>query len=298
MNTFVRDFQYAWNKPNNALVKIIIINVLVFVAVNLIWLVSRFIGDMSLFSWVIDTLSLPPNFFAFILQPWSLITYFFTHQDFFHLVFNMLALYWFGIILNDFLGSHRLIGAYLIGGVAGGIAYLLLTNLVPFFQNLAGSGMIGASGGVYAIVVASATMSPDLRMNLLFFGPVKIKYIAAVYVFLSLIGTAGSNSGGNIAHLGGALVGYLFIKSLQRGNDWSLPITNFRNWMGSLFKPKPQMKVTVGGKNRVYNPPKRPMHVEPNQQIIDAILDKISMQGYEKLTQEEKQILFKASQKN
>ncbi|MCS7005002.1 MAG: rhomboid family intramembrane serine protease [Cytophagales bacterium] len=297
MNTFLKDLEYAWSKPNNAPIKIIIINVVVFVFINLIWLICRFAGNMSFFNQTIDFLSLPPYFWDFLLQPWALITYFFTHQDFFHLVFNMLALYWFGIILNDFLGSSRITALYILGGIAGGIAYLLLSNTIPFFERSSGSGMIGASGSVYAIVVAAATLSPDFRMNLLLFGPVKIKYIAAVYVFLSIIGTAGANSGGNIAHLGGALLGYMFIKNLQRGRDWSLPFGRFRNWTKNWFKPKRSMKVTVGGKHASYKTTLRSQSLEPTQEVIDAILDKISVQGYEKLTNEEKQILFRASQK-
>lgn len=302
MSSFVEDFKYAWNKPQNGMVRLIILNVIVFIALNLVWLFSRFAGNMAVFQWLLDTLSVPPRFLDFLLAPWSLFTYFFTHQDFFHILINMLIFYWFGLIFTEFLGSRKLVALYILGGLAGAVAYLLMFNLIPYFISHRGAGMIGASASVYAIVVGAATLMPDYRINLLFFGPVRIKYIAAVYVFLSLIGTGGSNAGGNIAHLGGALMGFLFIGQMRAGNDWSIPVLRALDWLEALFTPRrSNMKVTyrrpepqqAGSPRR-----KATMHDgTPEEEVINRILDKISEQGYEKLTSEEKQILYKASQK-
>src|SRR5690606_26572563 len=181
----------------------------------------------------------------FITRPWTLITYMFAHSmwDIFHILFNMLVLYWFGRVFVEYLGSDKLIALYILGGLTGGIAYLLIYNLNPeFFGN---AGMVGASGAIYAIVVGTAVLLPNYTFFLLFFGPVKIKYIAMFYVILSLLYVRqGVNLGGNIAHLGGALMGFIYIKQLQAGVNWGGWITVTLDWFKDLFKEKPKVKVT------------------------------------------------------
>jgi MFS family permease len=200
----------------------------------------------------------------------------------------MMFLYTFGNIIGDLLGNRRVISLYVWGAIAGGLAYLLVYNTIPFFlQSVLFSTVHGASASVFAIVVGAATLTPDYRLNLILLGPVRIKYIAAFYVVLSYAQTIGSNAGGNVAHLGGALVGYLFIRQLQNGNDWGKPVHFVIDFFKGLFKPKPKMKVT-------YN---RDRDQSPSQAEIDIILDKISVSGYESLTKEEKQKLFSASKK-
>jgi len=301
MNSFVEDFKYAWSRPNNGLVRLIILNVAVFVLFNIVWFISTVTGDPSIFEFVQDNLAIPPDLGKFVFKPWTLFTYFFTHQDFFHILFNMLIMYWFGLIVQEFLGSKKLVSLYILGGIAGGLAYLILFNTIPFFMNQGGGiGMIGASASVYAIVAGAATFMPEYRMNLIFLGPVKIKYIAAVYIFLSFIGTAGGNAGGNVAHLGGALIGMAFIFRLKKGDDWSQPVYTVLDFFGGLFKSKPNIKVSYNKQNsapKKKSTKQKGNSSEPDEAVIDAILDKISESGYEKLTAEEKQILFKASQK-
>ncbi|MDW7695093.1 rhomboid family intramembrane serine protease [Flammeovirgaceae bacterium SG7u.111] len=302
MNSFVEDFKYAWNRPNNALIKLIILNVCVFVLINLVWFISTIAKDLAIYEFAKDNLAIPSAINQFVFKPWTLITYFFTHQDFFHILFNMLIMYWFGLIIQEFLGSKKLVALYILGGMAGGVAFLLMYNLIPFFIERGPVPMLGASAAVYAIVIGAAAFMPEYRMSLILLGPVKIKYIAAVYIFLSFIGTTGANAGGNIAHLGGALIGFVFIKQLQKGDDWSKPISNILDSIAGLFKGRSKMKVTykkgasVKTSNAKASQPVKP-NGEPDQAIVDAILDKISESGYEKLTTEEKQILFKASQK-
>ncbi len=298
MNGFVSDFKNTWNKPNNSLAKLIIINVAVWVAVLVVYFISQTTGNQAIYTVVFDNISIPRDISEFVFKPWTLLTYFFVHQDFFHILFNMLIMYWFGMLVQEFLGTTKLVALYLIGGLAGGLAYLLIFNLTPLFSQGGGSGMIGASASVYAIVVGAATLMPDYRMNLIFIGPVKIKYIAAVYIFLSFIGTAGSNAGGNVAHLGGALMGFIFIKQMQKGNDWSKPVNSVLEFFSGLFSRRPKMKVSYRKTAGARNGKSKGKADTPNQADVDAILDKISESGYETLSAEEKEILFKASQKN
>ncbi len=304
MNGFLDDFKYAWNKPNNGMVKIVIINVAVFIVLNIFWLASKFSGGTALYESVFEIMAIPPDFSNFAYRPWTLLTYFFTHQDFLHILFNMLIFYWFAQIFDELLGSKKLVGVYFLGGFSGGLGYLAVYNLIPYFQDMGSAGMIGASASVYAVVVGAATVMPDYRMHLLFFGPVKIKYIAAVYIFLSFIGLGGMNMGGNIAHLAGALVGFLYIKQLNQGSDWTKPVTSTLDFIPNLLKPKPKIKVSFK-KDKAYQATKASYRSRdyapddvPNQDLVDAILDKISESGYERLTAEEKHILFKASQRN
>src|SRR5690606_29429054 len=135
---------------------------------------------------------------------WSIITYMFLHEGFFHILFNMLFLYWFGLLVNEYLGSRKLVNLYILGGLAGGLFFLLIYNIAPFFSDqVQGALMLGASAGVYAIVVGAATLTPNTSFHLILLGPVKIKYIAIFYVLVAFANSSGSNAGGELAHLGG-----------------------------------------------------------------------------------------------
>lgn len=291
MSSFKDDFNYVWNKPNNGLVRLIIINVAIFLIVNFINVFS-----VEYFIAVMYNLMIPSDLSTLLVKPWTIITNFFSHSGFSHIFWNMLLLYWFGMLLTNFLGNRKLIGAYILGGLAGGITYVLCVNFVPRFAAEAGFAL-GASASVNAIVVAAATLKPEYRMHLLLIGPVKLKYIALVTVILAFFGLRGGNVGGDLAHLGGAIMGFVFIKQLQVGNDWSAPFLSIIDWFADLRKPKSKLKVT-------YRSPKKSKGSRAttsstaDETSVDRILDKISESGYDKLTAEEKQILFKASQKN
>ena len=176
---------------------------------------------------------------------------------------------------------------------------------MPYFAGaVSNSILLGASGGVIAIVVGAATFQPNYAVHLIFLGPVKLKYIAAFYVISSFLQSTGTNAGGEIAHLGGALMGYLAMSQLQRGNDWSKPVVSFIIWVKSLFKPQPKIKVTYRSERKTTGKKKastRKSKSTPSasvvtpQEEIDAILDKISEKGYDALSKEEKQKLFNAS---
>jgi len=205
----------------------------------------------------------------------------------------MITLYWFGRILSDLIGSKKLMNLYMLGAASGGLLYLLIYNVALDYINIPKEHgtLIGASGAVYAIVVAAATLSPGYTVRLFFTWDVKIIYIAAAIIFLSFIGTTGGNAGGNFAHLGGALFGFVYIKLLRHGTDIAKPFNLVIDTFTGLFKKKSNMKVSYRNDTPITK------NQTPDQKEIDAILDKISRSGYESLSKEEKQKLFRASQK-
>ena len=210
----------------------------------------------------------------------------------------MLAFYWFGKLFIEYLGSDKLIAVYLLGAIAGGVFYLLVYNTIPFYINLIpGGGMVGASAAVFAVMVAVATLLPDYTFFLLFFGSVKIKYIALAYIVISLLGSVGGNAGGNVAHLGGALMGFIYTKQLQAGVNWGGWITAILDWINSLFVSKPKVKVTYRKEEPKAKKSTGSTSTKASQDEIDTILDKISDRGYESLSKDEKEKLFNASKK-
>jgi hypothetical protein len=194
---------------------------------------------------------------------------------------------------------------YVLGALAGGLFYLLMYNLIPFYiENSVGTiGLVGASAAIFAVMMAIVTLIPDYTFFLLFLGPVKIKYIAMFFIVVSFIGITGGNMGGNLAHLGGVIMGYVYTKQLQAGVNWGNWVTATIDWFGRLLKPSPKVKVTYRKAEPVRKAatnaagqPKVPFN-KATQEEIDAILDKISDKGYESLTKEEKEKLFNASKK-
>lgn len=299
----VEEFKNAFKKSNNGLIQLILINGIVFFVLRIlevILVLTGIVGEtFSYHQTYLNILGLPSDPGQLLLRPWTFITTFFTHYGFFHILFNMLFLYWFGQLVKDYLGNRKLINLYILGGLAGGILYILIYNLSPLFVDEVGrSSLIGASASVFAIVVAAATLMPDHQFFLLILGPVKIKYIAIFYVFMSFFGAIGSNAGGDIAHLGGAIIGFVYIKQLQRGIDLGGWIQSVWDFIRSFFA-RPKVKVTHRNRPTTSTMKKsRPAKTKASgvpQDEIDAILDKISEKGYESLTKEEKQKLFNAS---
>ena len=258
------------------------INVCVFLALNLLHLGEFLTGGSGLAAaFLTRHLGVPSDIAELPLKFWTPLSDMFTQKDFFHLLFNMLWLFWLGQIFLDFLNRKQFVFIYFAGGIAGALLYLIAFNTIPAFHSQLGrSVLIGSSASVMAIVFATATLVPNFTIRLLFFGNVKLKFLALAYLLLSLIGVGSSNAGGNVAHLGGALMGFLFINQLQRGNDWS-----------KIFQKKRKLKVVKS------SPSERTRTSHPDQHEIDRILDKISQSGYESLSKTEKETLFKASKK-
>ncbi len=296
VNSIVEDIKREFQRPNDTLMKLIFINIAIFLIINILYLAVG-LWNIELYMLIYGRgFVLPSDFSTFLIQPWTFITSFFSHREIFHILFNMLWMYWFGRIVQDLIGPRRLLNLYILGGLAGSTLVLLFFNTIPYFMNLGSPGVLGASAAVNAIIIGAATLAPNYSVHLFFIGSVKIKWIAAFCIVVSLIGIGGSNVGGDLAHLGGALIGYLYISQLQSGNDIGKPINSILNWFSNLTKPKEKVRVTykkTSGNTKTTNNTKTR---RPDQDEIDTILDKISQSGYDSLSKEEKQKLFNASQ--
>lgn len=282
MNNTFKDLKYKVFQSGNPLFFYIGINIILFVIVAVLGVLTWLGGNGDILSPLIrEYVGLPANLSKLPERFYTIFTYMFFHDGILHILFNMLGLFWFGNIFMNFLKSRQFHFVYLAGGLFGGLFAVAVLNIFPVYAGgLAGVTIIGASAAVMAIIFAAATLVPDYTIMLLFFGEVKIKWIAIIYFFLDFISIGSVNAGGSLAHIGGALLGFVYIKRLQNGSDWS-----------KLFERKPKLKVVRNEK-----PIKKPeFKGGVSQQEIDAILDKISTSGYDKLTATEKEKLFKAS---
>ncbi len=280
-------------KQGNVLIKLILINAAIFVAISLFnlfeYLFNINLGSLA----IINFLSVPSSTLKLLEVPWTLITYNFLHVDFFHILFNLLWFYWFGQLFIHFIGSKKLVNVYILGGIAGGLLFIVSYNFFSVFRPVVSEATaMGASASIMAVVIATSFYRPEHSINLLFFGAVKLKYIAFFTILIDLLSIPKGNAGGHIAHLGGALFGYIYIANYKNGRDISLWMTRVFDFFKKLFKRKPKMKVTHQRPvdDLTYNATKL-----NKQKEIDRILDKIAKGGYESLTKNEKDFLFKTS---
>lgn len=287
-------------RTGSTLTKLIYINLAVFVVVKLVQVFyvlfvpapQVFIPGQptNTYKDILEYLMVPSDLNVLLVRPWSLFTYMFLHEGFLHILFNMLMLFWFGRIFLHFLNQKQLLTTYILGGLIGGAVFILAYNIFP---GLTSGQALGASAAVTAIVMAISFYHPDYSLNLVFIGPVKLKYIAAFYIVLDVLQIAGTNAGGHIAHLGGALYGYLFAMQLKRGKDTGKGFGNFMDALVSVFKRKPKMKVTYKSQAKQMTDEDYNQAKAATQKEIDKILDKISKSGYDSLTKKEKATLFK-----
>ena len=300
MNTsFLDDIKNTFNKKDNGLIQIIFINVAVFIGINLFYTIT-FLANTGpeLYDSLLKWLSVPASLSKLITRPWTIITYMFLHEGFFHILFNMLWLFWLGKILHEYLGNKKLISTYVLGGISGGLLYIIAFNVFPVFHEMTEySFALGASAGVLAIVIATATLLPDYPIRLLFLGAIKLKYIAIFSIVIDVISIGKGNSGGHIAHLGGAIFGFIYIKQLQKGNDLATRFNKIMDSLSSIFSGKSNLKVSHKSAPKTASSTAS-KNSTPNQDAIDAILDKIAKSGYDSLSKEEKDILFRASNRD
>ena len=277
------------------LTRLIYINIVVFILLSIIAGIGFLLNNQEISGKALDLFSVPASFNALLLRPWTLITYMFTHKDIWHILFNMLWLYWFGRIFLEYLDERKLVAVYLLGGISGALVYILSFNIFPAFTGVvADSVAIGASASVMAIVIAIAAYVPDFTIQLFLFGRIKIKYMALAIFILTSIMDFSVNSGGKLAHIGGAFFGYFYIINLRHGHDIGKGFNRIIDFFATIFKPRKKLKVTYKKVATEYDYNK--IKVE-HQKRINNILDKISKGGYESLTKEEKEALFKESQK-
>ncbi len=320
-----REFDYG-----NMINRIIIVNVAVYLFINLAWVFLRVFNGWETPNLYVDIrnfLAISASGWHMLTHPWSLVTHMFLHEGFWHILWNMLFLFWFGRIFGDLLGDRRVLPLYLLGGFAGALFFFIGAAL-PNFPG-AGGVAFGASAAVLSIVVAAAVFAPDYNVRLLILGNVKLKYIAAFMVIMNVIGLGGDmNTGGAFGHIGGIVMGFLFAWYLRRGTDLTAPIRSaiegIDRWYHNLLRPskdhktrgpraafrggrsvtepatkeRPSFMRRAGGSSRTTKSPdgKAPDDESTShQEQLDAILDKIKDKGYNSLSKEEKEFLFRAS---
>lgn len=276
------------------LTQLIYINVGIFLLLKILLIVCKLFNIAGVN--ILPYIAVSADFSTLLYRPWTLLSYMFVHEGFLHIFFNLLCLYWFGKMFLMFFSEKQLLGVYITGGLLGAAFYILSFNIFPYYSaTISNSLMIGASGSIMALIVATAVKSPNSQMQLLFIGAVKLKYIALATILISFLGITSENSGGELAHLGGALGGYLFASLFAQGKDITLWISKIMDRMVSLFRLRQRMKVNktknTTGKRRMtdaeYNQNKVQRMAE-----IDRILDKIKSSGYESLSADEKKKLF------
>lgn len=281
----------------NIITRLVIINGIVFVSIN----VARLIISLSnagkvepLYSDILHFFCVSSDFMHNLTHPWVFVTSIFLHEGFWHLLWNMLFLYWFGKIVADLIGESKIFPLYLLGGLVGCLVFWASSQIMPY-----GGFALGASAGVMAIVMAAGMIAPDYNMRLLLIGDVKLKYVVAVLILLDLFGIGGqANAGGHFAHLGGVFMGWFFVRQLREGNDWSEGINGFTQKINQFFKddqrsPRKKRDTKLVVKHSYKQKPEQLSDYEV-QERIDRILDKIKEVGYPNLTEAEKDFLNNA----
>jgi membrane associated rhomboid family serine protease len=304
LNTVWEDVKQQYYS-GSVITRLILINLAFFLFFRLLWLGMFLFQGQAAQSNIFDFLywfSMSSDWFKVITRPWTFITSMFLHFEVGHFLWNMLYLYWFGKILSELVGKQRILGIYILSGLAGALAYFTFANVFP---GTLGAYALGASAAIMGIILAAATTAPNYQMNLMFIGNVKLMYVALFVVGLDLISLPTmSNTGGHIAHLGGAAMGFFIARQIQNGTDWTEWFNNIFDkivgWFESVFTRRPKPKVVYRNPNK----PNKPKQKSGNngspsnnrQAKIDAILDKIKQEGgYNNLTAEEKEFLFRAS---
>lgn len=282
--------------------KLIAVNVLVFILFFLFRTIA-FLFNLPQ-DFLLEWFVFPKEPLEFLLKPWSIITYSFLHSGIWHILSNMLILYFSGVYFLNYFSAKRLLNYYFLGVIIGALIYMLSYNLFPAFQGTGRSYLMGASAGVMAVLVGIATHVPNMRVRLMLIGSIKFWYIAAFLVVLDVIQIPMGNAGGHFAHLGGAALGYFYTTQLQKGNDIGKWFENIMDGLAGIFKPK-EKKARMRTVHRTGNTSKsknrsssKSVNKDEKQKKVDAILDKISKSGYDSLSKAEKDFLFQAGKED
>lgn len=290
------------------LAQLIIINLAVYVAIKIISVfLFLFASGFSIDSFMVEWFAVPSGLKKLLFRFWTPVTYNFLHVDFWHILGNMLWLFFLGRVFLMFIDQKKFFANYILGGLSGAALYILAFNIFPVFSDAAANSIpaLGASASVTAIVIGIAVYKPDYSIN--FFGilPIKLKWIAVFFIIYDLISIPGNNAGGHIAHLGGAGFGLFFALQLKKGQDITKGFNKFMDNVVSFFKSEPKMKVTYKKENfkqRKNEVPKSDLEYNKaksdKQAEVDRILDKISKHGYDSLSKKEKEFLFRISGKD
>lgn len=280
--SIIEDIKSRYNK-GNIVEKLIYINIAIFFSS---FIFQLFESTPNQVNWLNKWFSLDDDFGSLIKKPWSIISYGFLHANFIHVLMNLLVLYYIGNLFLEYFTQKQLLSFYLLGTLFGGLLYIFSQNYFPLFNGKS-SLLVGASAGISAIFIGIATYIPNYQMKFRFIGFVKLWHLAAVWIGLDIIGLIGANAGGNFAHLGGSLFGFLYVSKASNKE-----IKIFDN-LSSIFKFKKKSPLKTVHKSKV----KKNSNTNLNQAQIDDILDKISKSGYDTLTKAEKEFLFKQGKK-
>jgi membrane associated rhomboid family serine protease len=280
------------------LARLVGLNLAVFLLISLLRVTFFLLNIEGTAEAISQWLGISSNVHIILYRPWTLLTYMFVHFDLLHILFNMIVLFVGGRIFSEFIGSDRLTGTYLFGGLAGALFYIVSFNVFPAFSEVKSFSLaIGASASVLAVFVAIAAYMPDYRLPLILLGPVRLKYIALFFVVLDLISIDQGNPGGHLAHLGGACWGFVYARMLKNDIDPALSLGKWLNAFASLFSSRSGMRVNYKSERPVSDDAYNRQRVE-YQNKMDAILDKISKGGYDSLSKEEKAFLFRMGNKS
>lgn len=287
-------------KEGSLLIKLIYINLAVFVLVRLTMGIITIGGGYP--DVILNWLALPADYDRLITRPWTIFSYMFLHYSFFHILFNLIALYWLGQIFMSYLGEKKLLSVYLLGGLSGAAIYFISYNVFDGLELVNSKAMVlGASGAVFSIMVAIAFIAPRHKVYLPFISLIELKWIVLIFLGLDLLSLPGSNTGGHIAHLGGAIFGWLYATQHRKGNNiaswFEKLIKNLEDFIKSFSKAKVSYTSTQGRKKRPETDIEYNARKKAEQDEINKILDKVAESGYESLSRREKEILFKNSNK-
>jgi membrane associated rhomboid family serine protease len=277
--------QKHFRRAENGLMQVILLNALGYLGLLLLKTVLVISGHGGLYTALINLLVLPSSWAGFLQQPWALFTHFWVHLGFFNTLWGLLLLHMVGQVVVKQRNNANFLALYLLGGLAGGGAFLGLYTFAPHFQG-SSTSLMGFSGSLYAVMVGAATLAPELTFSLFLLGRIKLKYIVGALLLFAFLQLADADTPASIAHLGGALMGYLYVKQLA-AYSW------LRKRWARLRKPQQTLKVTHRKRATTVNI-KEEQTTTPDQESLDAILDKVSASGYESLTPTEKQALFSA----
>ncbi len=277
----------------SALTRLIYINIGIFLLLKIIYvLLGR--GDEA-YRTLLEYVGVPADPEYLLYRPWTLLTYMFTQFEFLHLLFNVLWLYWFGSIFLNYFSGKKLMGVYLLGGIAGAVCYIIAYNTIPYFAIARlSSSAIGASASVMAIVFAVCTYLPNHKIYIFLIGPVNLIYLAIFTALIDIISIPSDNAGGHIAHLGGAFFGCLFTYGIKHNRDIASWIVSIFEKIRDLFSDKKNVRLRYKKNVSEMTDQEYNMYKKQRDDRVNEIFDKISRSGYESLTKEEKEILFKA----
>ena len=292
-------------QANNALIVLISVNIIIFVVLatlKAIFMIQHKSNTEALNFFhnnVLNQFSLAAQPEKIASRPWTVLSHMFTHNNFWRLLGNMLWLWLFGYIFLDLTGNRKIVPLYIYGCLAGALAFVLCYNLIPAMRLHIDEGVImGANPGVIAIAVAVTMIAPAYRIFPMILGGIPLWILTAIYMVIDLASISINNKAEYSAHLVGALTGFLFIYSFRRGYDWSEWMSNFFDWVSNLFNPEKPRKGKNIKQELFYKSSTRPYKKTPNitEQRINEILDKINQKGFNSLSDEEKDLLKRASQ--